>query len=501
MLTGKKFNLLMIKIGTEPGLEQIPLRLKASNPHLRIFGVTGHAGQSNYFDEVITTSDVAMLGAHAEHVTHSLFVRPELFEHMSKVEGQLLRLADRVALHDLSEVQHPPFPTPIFRGSMDDRTQLVLRQIAYWDFITNIKSIDAIVFQNYGHIGWDVVLQNIATYKNIPFIFFHEVRPFLGRMFVHDSIQGIGDFSLGENLIRMAQESGEWCSEPSGGLEHMFRQIEPVSRAAHESEVGSTRRLTVKFISRFRQPHTIPKRIRRSTQRRILVRRSIRDEKRSVGPTSFPDKYLFCELQSQPNATTAIKGWMFADQRESIALIAHFLPDDWTLVVKESDRQWSRHLPRRPNFWSQIANIPKVHVVDSKTDTRMALEKASGVIETSYSTLALNALQNGIPLVVLGHTHLSSIPNVWTIKSTSDVERVISGITSGKVIRREQLMAESDLINFARKVQKVTIPGALSSTPKFEDEVKRKAYQRSVETNVAGVISAWLSTISKRSNL
>ena len=490
----------MIKIGTEPGLERIPLKIKESNPHIHIFGVTGHENQPNFYDEVITTSAEAMLGAHPEYFTRGLFVRPETFEHLSMVEGQLIRLAERVVLHDLSEVKHPYPPTPRFQGSIDDRIQLILRHVAYWDFITTTRSIDAIVFQNYGHIGWDVVLQNMAIHKNIPFLFFHEVRPFLGRMFVHDSIQGIGDFSFGERLIQMAQKSGEWCPESPAELERMYGQVGQQLPSVREPSTDSTTRLIQRAVSLFKKPHTIPKRLQKSFQRRALVRRSRRDEKMSIAATSLPNKFLFCELQSQPNATTAIKGWMFADQRESIALVAHFLPDDWALVVKESDRQWSRYLPRRHKFWSQIASIPRVHVVDSGIDTRTVLERASGVIETSYSTLALNALQMGIPLIVFGHTHISSIPNVWTIKLTSDAEKVICGITSGEIERRQQSLVKDDLENFAREVQKCTVPGALSSTPKFENEADLKRHQCSVEINVAGVISAWLKTISSTSN-
>ena len=194
----------MIKIGTEPGLENIPLRIKEFHPQARIFGVTSHPGQPHNFDEVITTSSDAMLSAHDEYLARGLFVRPELFEQIRKVEGQLIRIADRVLLHDLTTITHPQFPIPKFRGSIDDRSQLVLRQVAYWDFIIDSKEINAIVFQNYGHIGWDVALQNVASARGIPFLFFHEVAHFWGGSLFMIPLKASVTSHWGQNLSTVA---------------------------------------------------------------------------------------------------------------------------------------------------------------------------------------------------------------------------------------------------------------------------------------------------------
>ena len=485
----------MIKIGTEPGLENIPLRIKEFHPQARIFGVTSHPGQPHNFDEVITTSSDAMLSAHDEYLARGLFVRPELFEQIRKVEGQLIRIADRVLLHDLTTITHPQFPIPKFRGSIDDRSQLVLRQVAYWDFIIDSKEINAIVFQNYGHIGWDVALQNVASARGIPFLFFHEVRPFLGRLFVHDSIEGIGDFSLGAELIKSAQSSGNWIACPSTELDQMRNQIGlNADKNENETPPPLAKRFS-RLLNRFRRPRSIPYRIKKSISRRIQVQISLIDEKRSITPSPLPKDFLFCELQSQPNATTSIKGWMFADQRESVAFVAHHLPEDWALVVKESDRQWTRLFPRRRNFWSQIASIPKVHVVSSTSNSKELVDRAKGLVETSYSTLALRAVHKGVPLIVFGHTHIGSIPNVWVVRTSADLVRAIDSITGSDLMIRPSLEIRKDLENFARDVQAATICGALSSTPSTDDRAALIRHQSAVTTNVAGVISAWLKTI------
>jgi hypothetical protein len=109
-------------------------------------------------------------------------------------------------------------------------------------------------------------------------------------------------------------------------------------------------------------PVLLPLRLLKSFKRRRNNRLSKKDEFGAQSKKPTPDNYVFCELQSQPNATTAIKGWMFPDQRESVAMVARHLPKGWSLVVKESDRQWSRMYPRRRNFWAQMAAIPKVYV-------------------------------------------------------------------------------------------------------------------------------------------
>ena len=485
-------NLLLVKVGTEEGLEAIPRRIKDIDSRIRTFGVLNQPGQKHQFDEVVTSSWEATLGAHPEYLDKGLYVRPELFKTLHHKEGQLLRMLERVAIHDLTTVAQPTPPIPSFKDSVDDRSQLLLRQIAYWDHVCETKKISAVVAQNYGHNGWDAALQAVIEARGIPYLFFHEVRPFLGSLYMHESVSELGDLSLGLRLKEFAG-SRQWLQEsPSSHREHLFQQI-GISKAQDKSApVAPPTPLLRVIINRIGNPVTVPLRLLRSWRRRVRNRKSIIDERRAITTSALPDNYLFCELQSQPNATTAVKGWIFPDQRESVAFTAAHLPSGWGLVVKESDRQWARMYPRRRNFWTQIAQVPNVYVVDSRTDAWSLVKDSRGVVETGYSTLAQKALTSGVPVIIFGHTHIGELSGVTVVedsKSMSEAMAMLSTLDKGC---RDQSEILQSLEQFVLRTEEATLEGALSSMPKFGDAASRDAYVGRLTSNVAGVVCAWL---------
>jgi len=183
---------------------------------------------------------------------------------------------------------------------------------------------------------------------------------------------------------------------------------------------------------------------------------------------------------------------MFADQRESLAMIAKHLPSEWALVVKESDRQWTRMYPRRRNFWTHIAAIPKVHVIASTTNALQMLEQSSGLVETSYSTLALQALQRGLPVIVLGHTHIGELLGVSSVRSDSEAAEAVRTVCSREGNRFDPVRTKESLELFLEKKLVSTVEGALSYAPKLDTREELRAFQQRTVTNVSAVIVAWL---------
>ena len=489
----KPINLLMVKVGTEPGLEAIPSHIKAFNPRVRTYGIISHPSQPHTFDEVITSSWESMLGAHPEYLKKGLYVRPELFKRLRDKEGQLLRMFERVAIHDLTTVANPIDPIPLFEDSTDDRVQLFLRQVAFWDHVFDQHTISAVVAQNYGHNGWDAVVQAVAEAREVPYLFFHEVRPFLGSLYLHESVSDLGNLALGRKLVMSAVSRGWWAGNSEPRNQVLRNQVGLVQMTPRDP-VGemSTPRLR-SIIHRVGDPTSIAPRLIRSARRRLRNRNSIRDEKRAITQAAIPEKYLFCELQPNPNATTAVKGWMFPDQRETIAFIAAHLPIGWGLVVKESDRQWSRMYPRRRNFWTQIAHIPNVYVIDSISHSEPYVEKCQGVVETSFSSLAFNAVSNGIPVIIVGHTHIGELQGVRVVTNCEELKIALQEVSQRDGLRIARADVAASLEKFVESVADSTIEGALSSMPSFSSSEERSLYVSRLTTNVAGVICSWLA--------
>ena len=488
-------NVLLVKIGTEPGLESIVTKLKDFEPQVRTFGVTSTPVQDHPFDVRVSSSYEAMLGAHDEYLTQGLYVRPDLFRKIAKYEGQLLRMLERVAIHDLTSVKSPPPPIPQFIDSVDDRSQLLLRMVAFWDFAIDLHQIDAIVAQNYGHNGWDAVIQVVAEARNIPYLFFHEVRPFLGSLYVHENSSEIGQLELGAQLLRVANERFQFIDDFEMRRAKMLTQV-GIGRSEGDSSASQNARSRGRqLLVRFKRPRTLPRRIRKSLQRRRRNKASITDETNAVFKKAIEGDFVFCEVQSQPNATTAVKGWMYPDQRELLAQVAKSLPDTWKLVVKESDRQWSRMYPRRRSYWSQIAAIPNVIVVSHDRSSLAMMKQSRAVIETSYSTLALEAILHGTPVLIFGVSHINNLPNVYRVESDEQVAAALREINRKNVQEPSVSEIHNQLNNFVEETLRATIPGSLSSVPSFVNDVSKESYLDQTTTKVAAVIAAWISNL------
>lgn len=484
-------NVLLIKLGSEPGLEDIPRRLRILDPKIRTFGILGTPNQTHRFDRIISSSYESMFGAQSEYLTDGLYVRPELFAKIRHVEGQVIRMYDRVAISDFSEFAQPQTPIAEYVDSVDDRVQLFLRHAAYWDHALRKYEIDAVVAQNYGHNGYDAVLQAVATANDIPYMFFHEFRPLRGSLQMYESVRELHSDDLSRTLIELARNKFPYVDDSAGRRSEMMTQVGLLASFSSEatSSSGTSSRWRVSRVKTMFGPRD---RLMRAMRRRIRNRNSMLDEAQACSKDPLPARYLFCELQSQPNGTTALKGWMFPDQRESIAMIAHHLPAGWKLVVKESDRQWTRMYPRRRRFWSHIAAIPNVHVVKSTSDGMALLRGSCGLVETSYSTLALQALREGIRVVVLGYTHIGSLAGVRCVTTDEEAQHAVTEICNLSNSRIDMSRVNESLELFVDRKIKCSLEGTLSYIPKSLAGHDRSRFVERTVTNVSSVIVAWL---------
>ena len=489
--TKTTINVLLVKLGTELGLEEIPLRLRSLDPRIRTLGILSNPSQKHMFDEVISSSYEAMLGAQSECLRDGLYVRPELFAKLRHVEGQIIRMYDRVAISDFSKFSRTQAPIAEYVDSVDDRVQLFLRHAAYWDYALRKHEIDAVVAQNYGHNGYDAVLQAVALANDLPYMFFHEFRPLQRSQQMYESVSDLSSDELSHTLIDIARKKFPYIDDSIGRRSEMMRQV-GLLESASGSTTTSPGKSSRSMVSRVKTMFGPRDRLVKAVRRRIRNRNSMQDENQALSREPLPAKYLFCELQSQPNATTALKGWMFPDQRESLAMIAHHLPDGWKLVVKESDRQWTRMYPRRRKFWTHISAIPGVHVVNSKSDAVSLLKGSGGLVETSYSTLALRALREGKQVLVLGHTHIGSLFGVHCAMTDAEVRKAVAEICSQSSSRLDPSRVDASLESFVDRKIECSIEGTLSYIPKSLASDERSKFIERTVTNVSSVVVAWL---------
>ena len=508
---------LFNKIGTVPVTRPIIQKLRDAYPEMVAYGVEENLFEpETVFDHVLTSHDDALFGSYSKVDLNSLSLDPHVYEEIRQFEGELLRMADRVQYHDQEKYIATHKGVAKYQGTFDDRSQLVLRHLLFWSKMFKEHKFDAIVAQNYGHVVFDSIIYRLAESRRIPFIFFNETRPFFRSLYMYESLETFGDLSLGRTLIAATSEKLIPNSEDRlGNMLSSVGQIDQVAQAAggeielrkskydsslrsalitSGSEGGETSLLKFaawtaiyqKFKRLFFSPIRTLKQVSRTAVRMRDTRRSMKDELGSVTNGELPENFVFFPLQSQPNATTVVKGGIFVEQREAIALIANNLPVGWKVVVKESPRQWRRLYPRRPKYWTHISLIPNCHVVSHEIESEDLIKKANALIEISYSSLILKALQIRKPAIVLGRTHLSGLDGVIPVESAEDLRKAFRDIKEGRV------RGASSLVEFVTDTYSATLEGALSYAPQAKDPNDREIEANRTVHNVATVLEEWL---------
>lgn len=493
--------ILLVKIGTHPKLTEIVPRLQQLLPQTRLYGIGVPGGPVCRNYQIVAQEDELLFGAFDVWWERQLFVKPDLYLKVLPYEGQLLRMTQRAIDHDLFSVKRPNFPIDKDFSSFESRRQLLLRQVAFWDSVLTSHKISAVVTQNLPHNFWDAVLHVVARARDVPFLSFHEVRPFMGSLFVYQHPSEMGNLEFGRSLIETMRQNGRFLDDSSSRRDRLLREVCPAD-LQKTRVAGSTRRpisRSKKIENLFTDlRHVIPK-VDRSIRRRYRSRKAHKETGLSTWAGQIPDKYFLIELQPPSNATSLIKGFMYGDTRELIAHIANSLPYGYSLVVRESSRAHMASLPRRERFWQQVAALPSVVVVGPDINTDVLLRTCAGVFEVGYSTLILQALHLGTQVILLGHSHLGNLPGLRRVAPQDDLSEVLKNIvdkTPEAVVSSEELM--NALRNWCDQVQASTLEGALSSFPR--NVVNQCEYQERIVNNVSNLVATWYEGIVKSSS-
>ena len=487
-------SILLAKLGTQPELSGIVDKLSELMPSKRFLGiqVAGVAASTNL--QVIAHERQLVLGAFPDWWNRQLYVDPDLYVRLQGRESQLLRMAERVARHDVFQVDQPAFPAESFNDGVDGRSQLLLRQIAFWDWILRTHNVQAVVSQNLPHNFWDAVLHAVVEAREIPYLYFHEVRPFLTSVYFYEQLSEMGDLRRGREMIETLSARGDLVADSLTRGEFMRKQVGTDQAVGHQ-RMG--RKQTYSLKRRVRSlvwpPRHLPYKAMRAARRRWRDSRSRRREQRVAQASKLPSRYFLLELQIQGNATNLVKGYMYGEPREMVAHVANSLPEGCYLLVRESSRQGSRKQPRREYFWKQVAAVPRVHVISDEHDSSDLLRNSVGLVELGYSSLAMEAINLGVPVVVLGLTHLHGAPKTYVASdyaSLSEALRIVDA--NSDFVDCENESTSAALHAWADDTRAATIEGSLTSYPR--SRVNDPYYRERLVNNVAQVVAAWYST-------
>jgi hypothetical protein len=392
----------------------------------------------------------------------------------------------------------------------------VFRHSLFWDLILRTWKIDAVVSQNFSHLGFDLPLVKFCEKRLIPHLIFNDVGQFPGVLYVQESVQSFGDLKLGEmirslcghrllpettnrvtghlarlkgdtavlNPVNLPASVAQGKRFKTGILRSILNQSNPRLEIQGSAEV--LRALLRKLTRLIRYPRRTVTGALRTFDRAKKTRRSMKDE-RAVSERVLPaGKFVFFPLHFQPEASTSAKGRHFVDQREAVALVAESLPTNWMLVVKEHPHQWRRLYPRSRNYWKRIASIPKVRVIPHDYENPSIIQRCEGLVSISHSTLGVEAWANGKKVVFLGDSHLREAPGIFCTNSLEELRRLWDSGASGPI-------TEPEILSYLQRVENATFEGALYGTPAKLSASEAESFNRRTQHNIAEVILSWLS--------
>lgn len=489
--TNARNSILLVKIGTHPELATIASQIRDLLKGIRVIGIGTDSTTTEDVGEVVAHENDLMFGSYDEWWKQQLFVDPDLYRDLLAKEGQLLRMAERAAKSNLYEVRQPAFPVTRFAGDIEGGMQLLLRQFAFWDFVIQHNHVKAAVFQSIPHNFWDATLFAVAESRNVPTLCFHEVWPFINSTYIYEKPMEMGDLTVGENILAMAQHRFGLIPDSTERRERMLSQV-TLADAVRGRQIGAGTSLGMRSRvgALLSTPRFLPQKVVRSLLRRKRLRETVKDYESVTTRKGLPKRFFFMELQRSANMTSHVKGFMYGDAREMIAHIANSLPSNFELVVRESSRSGSSRGVRRRGFWQQVAAIPRVHVVSSDSQIDAIFEKTAGLVELGYSSLALEALNRGIPVVVLGLTHLHDAPNAFIVKESAKLGQAFQAAVDCASSSTDQATKVSlGLRDWADKARLATIEGRLSSDRNAT--IQDPNYGVRLINNTARVIAAW----------
>jgi CDP-glycerol glycerophosphotransferase (TagB/SpsB family) len=130
-------------------------------------------------------------------------------------------------------------------------------------------------------------------------------------------------------------------------------------------------------------------------------------------------------LQYRPEASTSVLARYFGDDLELIKNIAFSLPARAVLYVKE---HVSAVGLRDADFYREIASYPNVRVLHPDYPLAERLAGFDAVI-TLASTVGFEALQLGIPVLLLGRVFYGDRPGVTRVESFRQLDELVGSLT------------------------------------------------------------------------
>lgn len=511
-----KTKLLVVKLGTTPETRPIIDLLRARLAPCFIAGVEECLDTpDSVYDEILTSHDDALFGAYLKHDLSRSFIDGDLAKEMKEFEGQGLRMLDRLVYHEQSLYKKNPLFELRYRGSFRDRVDLLSRHTIFWDYVLRKYQFDAVISQNFSHVGYDLPLEHLCRLRRIPHLILADVPKFApGTIYIQESVGDFGNLAFGKSIkdrcsSNLFPETRKWISRRylsvhSENLRNHEVQKSLVRRSFNTGiltalitrgsihrEVNSVRDVLNSLGSRTRaavvSPLLTAKSLLRTTRRSVRTRQSMNEE-RSLSSMSPPiGPYVYFPLHFQPEASTSSKGRHYVEQREAVAMVAASLPPGWRLLVKEHPHQFRRLYPRPRNFYKSLTNIPNTALIHHTFPGESLVDSSEGVVAISHASSAISAWLKGRRVVILGDSNLLGAPRILFPQHVHELKQFWLNEWNHNV-------DSTVLLRYLEEVEASTFELGFHGAPSGYSSEEAKTFVLRTQHNTVELILAWLAS-------
>lgn len=353
---------------------------------------------------------------------------------------------------------------------------LFRQYVGFWK--ERFKKISLVIFQKTPHEGYDFVAYSVARMLKIETVctYHMPVLPHLSTL-----IYAYTDLKRhAETALKTASPSAADHSKQGELRKRAFRSIRAWKSAAESDAYNSFTRADARVRNdlSFRVSKLVrwPSRGPRKTLSRQPERTCTLDQ-------LTESKYFYFPLHYQPECSSMPLAGEYHQQALICSLLSKFLPEGYTLVLKEHPRA-SRPEWRGEEFYAQLDKLENVRWISTDVSSREILKSAAAAV-TATGTIAWEAILLRKPVLLFGSRIFEGAPGAYPIEEEDELRRAIHAVI--KVVGSQD---EREYEKYLENLSGFLMPGVLSpkdlERSECDDEETAEFWSETVSRYVAG---------------
>jgi hypothetical protein len=394
-----------------------------------------------------------------------------LIEKMSGCETVTLRMMDRLP----------------YNLSYDERKELYLKHLRYWNHILNMKKIDLFLSSAPPHEVFDYIIYCLCKLKKIPTIILFQTN-------ISDTLTVIENLESNLVAIRLKYQQllnkYKYVNESAIQLKGRFKRVFELNMGKKDPQLFYVQRqkpshniiknLVMLFINlRFsrllqliKQPNLLIRSLTTYPLRIILDSELERFYRKNATLPNISKKYIYFPLHMQPESTTSPLAGAFVDQILIAQMISYYIPKDILIYVKEHPHQVA--IGRSIPFYKELLKISNVRLIPTSFDSHI-LTNHSLAVATATGTAGLEALYRCKPVLMFGHNFYQYAKGVFQIKSNSDCQYAIK-----RILKDGFKPTIKDIKIFFKSLEDTTVEGYIDLDYKKDSHITDTISNRNI---------------------